>query len=224
MALFRLPTIARTCKQVRSESLAVFFDINTFHVRITAPFVGQPISVSGVRTQRGLYFDPKDRRRSRTGILRLPPQVSPFLNSAEGKAIARFRNLELVIQQIESGPGFSELVIPEGTPWATLSLRSTPTESISSPSPGQSPVFTCKYQRNLMTPWGQHATYVASNQDMDYLSTPAKAIINEKLAEPVFRGLTIKELHKLANSVRRPAPPDATQQPAGRSKLAMWTV
>lgn len=186
MALFRLPTIARACKQIRSESLAVFFDINAFHIRTIAPFVGQPIHTNGVLTQRGLYLDPDNPRRSRTGVLHLPRQVSPFLSSPEGKAIARFRNLELVIQQLDGEPRLKELRIPRYAPWTTLSLQSTLTESISSPSPGQPPVFTCTYETGL-TPWRCHTTDVAYDEDMDYLSAPAKAIIKEKLAEPVFR-------------------------------------
>ncbi|KAK5168799.1 uncharacterized protein LTR77_006108 [Saxophila tyrrhenica] len=92
------PAITRVSRQVRSESIPVYFDVNTFVVQTTAPYTGW-ILYQG-RASRGTFLRQTTKRWERTGLLRLPQKIHGFFRDA-GLIAAKIKNLEFRLQALQ---------------------------------------------------------------------------------------------------------------------------
>ncbi|KAK5168806.1 uncharacterized protein LTR77_006115 [Saxophila tyrrhenica] len=156
---------------------------------------------------------PDDPRRSKTGRLHLHPYNSALFASIEGQVAVNFRNLRLRIRAYDSTLGF-HTKYRSTTRWAELQLLSSYSVDSSAPKHGQRPRFKVGFAEVRTTPWYQKAvdpTVVNHNRDLEYISDPAKTIIEQLLAAPNFGGLTMRDLERVADSTRAAPPPAITR-------------
>jgi hypothetical protein len=172
---FRPPAITRVCRRLRAEALPVFFDVNTFAAEVIAPVRWDYYAMATAQ-----YLRKDDVRYQSIGTLRISADSIKLFKVTE-KVTARIRNLDFVMVDIDAQRKHMSV---EFLP-AVVCMRSQ--------GQGQNAAVSVHIRK------GHFGDY---EEDVRYLTHPVKKFLNDKMANPNFKGLTITELQRLANTVR----------------------
>jgi hypothetical protein len=163
---------------LRAEALPVFFDVNTFVAEVATP-------IHRTHTNISWYLQQEDIRFQNTGTLRISAGDIKLFKST-GKVTARIRNLDFVmtdaIKAIKHFPTYPFPVV--------VCMRAQ--------AHGQTAATSVHIRAKLSEDYAD---------DLRYLVAPVKKFLDDKITNPDFKGLSIMELQRLANTVRVPPKP-----------------
>ncbi|KAK5115155.1 hypothetical protein LTR85_009913 [Meristemomyces frigidus] len=184
---FNPPAITRASKQLRAESLPVFFDVNTFVAEIKTKWTltldrYAPGTLS-LLPWIGVFFLSAHKRYKQVGTLKLRQETISYFKRA-GAGTARIKNLDVcVLEAVEAYPnGFRYLDV-------IISMRSEEGR------PGSATVSVYISEQN--------ARYTEEvMKDLRHITTTVKAVLETAIAKPDFNGLSVAELKRVANAFR----------------------
>ena len=162
------PAICCVSKQLRLESLPIFFDVNTFVVTVRAPYS---------RSMRG-FIAPEDRRYKRTGTLQLCRRDLKLIRAC-GKSTVRIKNQDIAV--LSRYGSYTKKRCPQD---GVVSLRM--------------PHFSRKPTVSSLA----RNRYGDELEDLLHIIAPAKAFLDAKIAERGFSGLCLRDLKRLAKTLR----------------------
>ena len=169
---FKPAGITRATRQLRAESLPIFFDINLFVAEVKSTL------------KYGTWFiSPTDARFKNAGTLRLSRDIISLF-SISGKQTVRIRNLLLIATDYEDST--------PGVPFyynTMVALR-----TLETPLRGQ---VSC----HSGLEWAGFDDE-ENTKNIKHLIQPARTFLESLVSEPGFRGLSLADLKQLANKLR----------------------
>ena len=168
--------ITRASRQLRAESLPIFFDVNVFLLEIRASYT------------YGRFITPQDTRFKQAGTLRLRQETIKLLKGSGPNAV-RVKNLCLEVQDYYAHRGRAADRRERGYGYACVMLE-TPTV------PKDARIE--RYMRSN-TYGGGKPTYF---DDMEYITSTAAKFLERMIAKQGYNGLSAKDMQMLANTLR----------------------
>jgi hypothetical protein len=190
---FRPPAITRVSRLLRAEALPVFFDVNTFVAEVMTPLHWDRWSDSA------RYLHKDDIRFQNIGTLRISADDIKLFKTA-GKVTARIRNIDFVMSNVDKP------------------MKQFPTH----PFPALVCMKAQEYSSSATTSLHiRNGVSKELEEDLRYLTAPVKKFLDDKIANPNFKGFSITELQRLANTVRVAPRPDRPLLPLKPTKKNM---
>lgn len=184
---FKPPAIAQVSRQLRSEALSLFFDINVFVAEVKASYM---LTYENGGYHAGVFIPPDHKKYKQVGTLQLRRAMVSLFKLA-GSNVGRIKNLDICILSADGsfmgGPGKTYFD-------AVVSVR------------GKAVSPKAKVRTHVRGPRevaGQRRrTEMSHLAELRYIADQAQTCIKSLLADPQFNGLSIAQLKKVANSFR----------------------
>lgn len=177
------PAITRVSRQIRHESIPVFFDANDFIAELAAPYSfygGYNWALGGYT--RGRFLPETDSRWKQTCRLQIPQDIHTFFRDA-GKLAARMKNLEYRIYSVR-----------------TVHARNSPNHYgfMLRLTLGTQPTVRFEGRDSIANSAQQHF-----DEDCEYLTEEAVKLMRSYTAKAGYCGMSIAEIRKVAQSFRQ---------------------